>query len=117
MEKSLPVINVHNIIQRDIAVSAEEGNKIYQRIIELFSQHETIILDFKGITLLTTAFLNAAIGQLYKTYTSEELNQRLKLQNVSQDDLLRFKTVIERAKEYFKDPKSFQETAEETFGA
>jgi hypothetical protein len=39
------------------------------------------------------------------------LNEALKLVNVADEDKIRFKKVIERAKEYFKNKKGFEDSA------
>ena len=79
------VIKISDYTATNLAVAADEGEKVYQTIVKLFSDYQTIVLDFSGIALLTTAYLNGAIGQLYKDYSSRELGERLKLKNVSQD--------------------------------
>lgn len=104
------ILKVSEYTTLNIGVSSDEGDKINTRINEYLKKYEIVELDFSGLTLLTAAFLNAAIGQLYKDYTSDELSARLKLVNVNSDDASRFKLVTDRAKEYFKDKKSFNES-------
>ncbi len=91
------------------AVSTEEGEKVNQYIREALKRADIVELDFSGIVLLTTAFLNGAIGQLYSTYSSEELGRKLRLVHVDKEDLPRFKKVIERAKVFYREPEMYND--------
>lgn len=106
------VIKISEHTATNLAVAADEGEKVYQMIVKLLSDYQTIVLDFSDIALLTTAYLNGAIGQLYKDYTSQDLSERLKLVNVSQDDLILFKKVTNRAKEFYKNEETFGQTVQ-----
>lgn len=112
MDKSRAVLKISEYTALNIGVSSDEGDKINVIINQYLKDYQIVELDFSELTLLTTAFLNAAIGQLYKDYTSEVLSSRLKLTNVSPDDTSRFKLVTDRAKEYFKDRDSFKESTD-----
>ncbi len=111
MEKQTAKLNVKDIIGSDIAVSTVYGDILYKKIIEAFSQNKQVELDFSGIDIITTAFLNAAIGQLYSSYKGEKLNKSIKLINIADEDILLLKKVIQRAKEYFSDRKKFEDSA------
>lgn len=111
MGKIDEIIKVHQVIEEQVAVSTDDGDLLYQQIDRLLKQEKKIEIDFSSIDLMTTAFLNAAIGQLYKDYTSDFLNAHIKLTHVSPDDATLFKKVIERAKEYFANKKHFEESA------
>ena len=113
MKEENAILKVNEYTVLDIAVSSDEGDKINQRIHLLLERYQKVTIDFSGITLLTSAFLNAAIGQLYNDFNSEELASRLFLSNVSKDDLPLFKKVTDRAKEYFKNEQEFSKTTKE----
>ena len=104
---------IKDIINSELAVSTENGNKVFKIVDDCLQQHEKVELDFEGITVMITAFLNAAIGSLYskKEYTGDFLNEHLKLENVEKEDRILFKEVIQRAKEYFADKDSFEKNA------
>lgn len=106
------ILKVSDYTALDIGVSSDEGDKVNAIIQQYLKNYDLVELDFSNLTLLTTAFLNAAIGQLYKDYSSEELSARIKLINVNPDDISRFKLVTDRAKEYFKDKDSFKESTD-----
>lgn len=111
MENEVKQLKITNIIDRDTAVSSDDGEIVFKQIDECLKSGKIAELDFSEISLLTTAFLNSAIAPLYNTYTSEQLNDALKLKNVEEEDRILFKKVIERAKEYFANKKGFESSA------
>lgn len=111
MGKTFKNIKVLEVINRDSAVSSDDGENVYTNIIDAITEGFIVELDFSGITLMTTAFLNSAIGQLYSKFSSEELNTSLKLKNVAQEDGILFKKVIDRAKQYQANKKGFEDSA------
>lgn len=102
-------INVFELISSSAAVSSEDGEMLYRRIIKGLKEKDIIILlNFANIDLITSTFLNAAIGQLYNDYGSPFLRERLKVKNMAPEDLELLKKVVERAKEYFKDKEKIE---------
>lgn len=108
-------LSVKDIINSPLAVSTEKGEMVFKTINSHLQKNEKVIVDFKGIDLMITAFLNAAIGKLYgnKNYSSPFLNDYIKIENVESEDIALFKDVIERAKEYFENKKAFENDANE----
>ncbi|MDP2159847.1 MAG: STAS-like domain-containing protein [Flavobacterium sp.] len=106
---------IKDIINSELAVSTENGNKVFEIVDSYLQKKEKVELDFAGITIMITAFLNAAIGRLYskKEYTGEFLNEYLKLENVEKDDRVLFKDVIQRAKEYFANKEDFEKNTKD----
>lgn len=104
---------IKDIINSELAVSTENGEKVFEIVDSYLMNKEKVELDFAGITIMITAFLNAAIGKLYgkKEYTPEFLNEFLKLENVDKEDRSLFKDVIQRAKEYFADKEDFEKNS------
>lgn len=96
-------ILISKIIRGEYAVSPEDGKIIYELINQEIKNKNKVDLDFNGIDLMTTAFLNNAIGALYKNFNGDELNQYLSMSNISDSDLLLAKKAIERAKLTFTD--------------
>lgn len=104
---------IKDIINSELAVSTENGEKVFEIVDSYLMNKEKVELDFGGITIMITAFLNAAIGKLYgkKEYTPEFLNEYLKLENVDKEDRSLFKDVIQRAKEYFANKEDFEKNS------
>lgn len=109
-------ILIKDIIHSDFAVSTNDGDKVHKVLDNSFSNKESIVLNFKGISVLTTAFLNAAIGKLYSNekYTSEFLNDHISLINVEEEDKHLFGIVIRRAKEYFTNKEEFEKNTQDS---
>ena len=109
-------IEVFDEVGGSAAISAVDGSTIFQKIDQAISNQVNVILSFQNIELIITAFLNAAIGQLYSKYTSEQLEQYLQITNVKQEDIRLFNMVIDRAKEYFNSPTSLDESITSELG-
>ncbi|REG90736.1 STAS-like domain-containing protein [Flavobacterium aquicola] len=108
----MSTIIIREIIKGDIAVSTSDGDLVYNLITDYFKNHKTVSIDFEGISIMTTAFLNAAIGQLYSnpSYSDDFLNKHLHLKNVAKEDRILFSEVVKRAKEYFRDKDRFEDS-------
>jgi len=112
-------IKIIENIDSEYAVSPEDGDKIHSRISEEISKEHAVVIDFEGVDIVTTAFLNNAIGKLYNEYRREQLNAYIKLENMSESDLFLLKKVIDRAKITFEgEPKndSLKNVIKEEFG-
>jgi hypothetical protein len=96
-------IKIYKEVGSNAAVSSEIGKEIFKIIDKALEQNNLVNLDFENISLLTSAFLNAAIGSLYYKYSSESLQNKLRLFNLSQEDRQLLKRVTDRAKEYFEE--------------
>lgn len=91
---------VHDIAGED-AITFDDGQTVYEQIKpELVAGHE-VVLDFDGVSVFASPFLNAAIGQLLKEIKPEDLNRLLQIENLNPtgDQVLR--RVIENAKKYY----------------
>lgn len=104
-------MKIKNIIDSTLAVSADDGEKVYLQIEENISKKRKVSVDFSGIEIMTTAFLNAAIGQLYSKFSGDDLNSYLKITSIEESDTNLLKKVIQRAKEYFADRDGFSGSA------
>lgn len=72
-------IIISDVLKTDLAVGDEKGKYIYSLLKKAFEEKKETIVDFSGITSLTTAFLNYAIGELYLLGNSDELNKYIKI--------------------------------------
>ena len=87
MDNKKIFISVYECIGENSAISTEEGNSLYQRVEKALDRGIYVQVSFKNIQLITVAFLNAAIGQLYKKYTSDQLNEKLEVLDLEQTDI------------------------------
>lgn len=88
-------------------ITSEEGEPIYKLIFDALTKKEDVTLDFKGVTFLTTAFLNVMIGALYEHYKSEDLQKMLHIQNITEETATRIKKVTDNAKAFYGDEEKF----------
>ena len=109
-------IRIYDEVGGDAAISVSDGEAIYYKIDAALSNSLIVVLDFQNINLIITAFLNACIGQLYSKYNSDVLNHFLKLENVKPEDSHLFVMAIKRAKEYFENPQSFDNSVKDVMG-
>lgn len=113
MSKNL-MLSIFEIVGSPLCVASGDGQKIYDRLAAALKEDVSVTLTFRNVTTLTSAFLNAAIGQLYGTFSEEKIRSLLKVQDMQPDDLALLKRVVETAKLYFKDPKKFDQEIQET---
>ncbi|MEJ5143946.1 STAS-like domain-containing protein [Sphingobacterium sp. MYb388] len=109
-------LKIKDIIQSHKAVSSDNGDKVFRLIKKNLDTKNYLVLDFDEIELIITAFLNAAIGQLYSNnlYESSFLNEHIKFDNIKQRDVKLFKDVVETAKIYFANKASFEKHSDNT---
>ena len=82
-------------------ITLEDGQKVYDVIHPQLKAHENVELDFEGVEIVASPFLNAAIGQLLRDLTPDELNTYLKFLNLSSYVRPTLRHVIENAKTYY----------------
>lgn len=108
MDNSIVNINVVNVIGDTYGVEAEEGQKIFNLVQKALSERRKVILSFLNIEMLTTAFLNTAIGQLYKDFSEEEIKENLRVENISESGKIILKRVVDTAKLFYQDKDTFR---------
>jgi hypothetical protein len=105
--KSL-IINIVNTIGDVYGVEAEDGQKVYELIKKAFEKNHKVVLSFLNVEMLTTAFLNNAIGQLYKDHSEEMIKANLQVTDISDSGKVALKRVVDTAKIFYKDPEALQ---------
>lgn len=108
-------LRLKNILQHDTAITYEDGEKVYALIFQALTEEKKVILDFQGITLVIPAFLHAAIGELYKNFDSDFLNNHLILKNIEGTNKVLLDMVIKYTKQYIADPETFERAIKNTF--
>ena len=106
-------ISMFETVGSPLCVASDDGQKVYDRLAAALNADRSVSLSFHNVTALTSAFLNAAIGQLYGKFTEEKIRSRVKVEDVAPDDLALLKRVVETAKLYFKDPERFSQIVQE----
>lgn len=62
------VLHIESIIGTSNAVIQKFGNQVFLVASGLLSKDQSIVLDFSGITNLTSGFCNASVGKLYSVF-------------------------------------------------
>jgi len=109
-------LNIADIIGSGHCTASEDGQKIYQLIQSALNAGNVVQLSFKSVEDLTTAFLNAAVGQLYSEFSEQQIKAHMMVVDVGQDDLVLLRRVVDRAKDFFKNPDRYNVATSEMLG-
>ncbi|MBI4801906.1 MAG: STAS-like domain-containing protein [Elusimicrobia bacterium] len=109
-------VRVFDIVGGQLGVSADDGQRVFNKIAPLLREGKKVSLSFEQIETLISSFLNAAIGQLYGEFPEENIRELLSVRDMDDEDIVMLKRVIENAKVYFKDPKRFDKAWKEEVG-
>lgn len=115
MQKDV-TISIFEVIGSPLCVAAGDGQKVYDRLAAAIREGRRVTLSFHNVSTLTSAFLNAAVGQLYGEFGEEQIRAFLAVQDIAQDDLALLKRVVETAKAYFKNPQRFEQAVRDELG-
>ena len=100
------IINIHNFISSAMAISPEDGEKLFEEICKALRGNYQVELDFIGIDILVSAFLNSSIGKLYGIEFKDAFEkQQIIISNISAQDHATLKLVQKRAKDFFANRK------------
>lgn len=110
--------SVYQITGNELCVEADDGKKVYDVISQFIKQKQPIVLSFLNVAMLTSAFLNTAIGLLYKDFSEEDIRKYLSVADVDATDKVLLKRVVDTAKLFYAEPEriknSLKEVLEET---
>jgi hypothetical protein len=109
-------VSVFEVVGSPLCVASSDGQKVYDRVAVALREGKSVVLSFLNVAGLTSAFLNAAIGQLYGEFTEQQVRELLRVEEMSPDDLALLKRVVDTAKEYFKDPDRFRRVVQDVLG-
>src|ERR1041385_7435628 len=106
------LIRVVDVIGRPLAVDTTDGQRVHDKISPMIEQDKKVVLSFEGISMVITAFLNAAIGQLYGEFP-DKVDSLLTVEGL----LPVFQSTLDKsrelAKSYFKEPERLKRAIEE----
>lgn len=105
--------SVYQIVGNDICVEADDGRKVFTIISEFIKKKQKVVLSFFNVNMLTSAFLNTAIGLLYKDFSEQEIKENLSVQDLSSADSILLKRVVDTAKIYYKNPEKMEQSVRE----
>jgi Icc-related predicted phosphoesterase len=109
-------VSVFQIVGNPICVEADDGEKVYEKIKLFLLEKKEVALSFLNVTMLTSAFLNTAIGKLYGEFSEDEIETLIKIQDVPMDDIALLERAKKNAKLYYKDPTRIEKSIREILG-
>lgn len=107
-------IFVKDLIGSETCVTQSDGELTFKKIYEAFQRKEKVILSFSGIRFVISAFLNPALGMLYKYYDSKFLNENLSIVEITKDQKEMVREVMRNAKEYWNNEKEIKDNLKES---
>ena len=114
--KTPVIVRVYDIVGGALCVSAEDGQRVHDKIVPLLRDGQKVTLSFEQVETLISAFLNAAVGQLYGEFPEDRIRELLSVRDMDEDDMAILKRVVENAKAYFKSPRQFDQAWKEEVG-
>ena len=97
-------VSISSVVGGGFCVSTVDGQKVYDVIRDAIKAGNRVEISFSGVTRMTTAFLNAAVGQLYGEFSDETVRRFLAPPIDSEPwQRNRLKMVVDRAKVFFTD--------------
>jgi len=109
-------LQIFEIVGSGLCVASEDGQKVYDQIAVALKGGHKVRLSFLNVESLTSAFLNAAVGQLYGKFPEEQIKANLSVVGMEKDDLALLKRVVDTAKQYFKNPGQFEDAKQRVLG-
>lgn len=106
-------IDVAEKIDSPSALTQDMGDIIYKEIFNSIQNKIIIHVDFANVESIITPFLNNAIGQLYKDFTSEEIKEYLVLDNFPSAKIAALNVVITNAKKYYQNKAAYEKAVKE----
>ena len=109
-------VQVFDIIGGPLCVSAKDGQHLHDKIAPLLKAGTPVVLSFERVDILISAFLNAAVGQLYGELSEDRIDELLFFRDLAADDHEMLTHVVYNAKAYFSRPEDFDRAWQEELG-
>lgn len=109
-------LRIYEIVGSSLCVASQDGQKVFEQISQALKDGKKVKLSFQNVESLTSAFLNAAVGQLYGFFDHNLLRESLSVTEIEKNDLALLSRVIDTAKQYFKDPAVIEAVRKEAMG-
>jgi hypothetical protein len=97
-----------NILGKN-AISMQSGQNLYEKISIPLISGEEVEIDFQDVELFASPFFNASIGYLIKDIKVTDLQQRLKITNLSAVGRQLLNHVIANAIKYYEKTNKAEE--------
>lgn len=109
-------ISVFNLVGNGFCTDAKDGEVVFGAISKALQREQPVEISFQNVDMLTSAFLNPAIGQLYRDFSEAKIRQFVKVSEIEDADIALLRRVIETAKLYYKEPSWLEESVKKIMG-
>jgi hypothetical protein len=109
-------INIADLTGKPRGISAADGEMVFKEIYPLIKAGTPVTLSFGGIRMVITAFLNAAIGKLYRDIPFEEVDRLLEVTDLADAFLPALEHSKTWAKTFYADPDRLERAIKEEYG-
>ena len=109
-------VDIFNIVGSEHCIEATDGEKVFKIIKKGLENGKKIIISFNNIDMITTAFLNSAIGQLYGVFDEDFIKKNISVENLKPIDKIKLKRVTDTAKAFYNNPHRMQEIVRDILG-
>lgn len=109
-------VSLCEVVKSPLCVASDDGQKVYDQIVGALKEGRPVTLSCLHVTSLTPAFLHAAVGQLYGSFSEDQIQSLIRVEGMQVEDRDLVKRVMESAKQYYEDPESFQHAVGEVLG-
>lgn len=110
--------SIYQIVGNPLCVEATDGLKVSTIVSKFINNKQPVVLSFLNVQMLTSAFLNTAVGILYKDFSEGDIKKYLSVSDIDPTDAILLKRVVDTAKIFYSDPerikKSLKEVLEES---
>lgn len=116
MPNEAVTVRIYDLAGGPLCVSTEDGQAVYDKIAPLLRQGRKVVLSFAGVETIISAFLNAAVGQLYGEFPEERIRELLSVEGMEDQDLKVLKRVVDNAKAYFANREKYDQAWKQELG-
>lgn len=107
------LVRVADLINTTRAVDAAAGERVFSEICPLLQRGDKVLLSFDGISLVITAFLNAAIGKLFGVIPPDKVSELLEVRDLDDAFHGTLESSLEISKAYYEDPERLKRSIKE----
>ena len=110
------IIRVADLVGGPRAVDAADGEKVFEKVLPVIQSGRKVQLSFDGITMVITAFLNAAVGKLYGVLPESRVDEMIEVKDILPPFQSSLEKSIEWSKAYYRDPERMRKAIMEEMG-
>lgn len=85
-------------------LTMDDGQRVFQALQSKLSGGDSVVLDFSGVDVIASPFMNAAVGQLLQAMTTVELRKRITFEHLSEVGRDVLERVVHNSSEYYSNP-------------